>query len=76
MESIANLWWLWLLGSVVTLLYGGYNQVSRMKRMMKGDVDTFSNGLYALFAAAVVNMGFVVLLITAIVLNVIEYAKR
>ncbi len=76
MENVANLWWVWLIGAVITLLYGGYNQVSRMRRMMDDAGASFTQGMLALFVAAVLNMGFVVLLITAIVLNVIDYAKK
>jgi len=77
MDSIANLWWLWLIGAVVTMLYGGYNQVSRMNRVMSLDTDKgFFQGIYALLFAAVLNLGFSVLLVTALVLNIIDYAKK
>jgi len=76
MHFVAEFWWLWLILSVVTLLYGGYNQVSRMKGMMRGDIDNFSKGLFALFVAAILHFGFLVLLVTAIVLHVIDYAKN
>jgi uncharacterized membrane protein YhaH (DUF805 family) len=75
MHFVAEYWWLWLIMSVITLLYGGYNQVKRMQGMMKGE-DVFSKGLVPLFIAAVLNLGFVVLLVTSIVLNVIDYAKN
>lgn len=75
MHFVAEFWWLWLIMSVITLLYGGYNQVKRMQGMMKGE-DVFSKGLVPLFIAAVLNLGFVVLLVTSIVLNVIDYAKN
>ncbi len=90
METIASLWWLWLAGAVATLLYGGYNQVSRMRRMMdsaqqvenlfrkgwKSTEQSFFQGIVPLFLAAILHLGFVVLLVTSIVLNVIDYAKR
>ena len=75
MQFLAEFWWLWLILSVLTLLYGGYNQVSRMKGMMRGE-DVFAKGLVALFVAAVLHFGFLVLLITSIVLKVIDYAKQ
>lgn len=76
MQFVADYWCLWLLLSVATLLYGGYNQISRMKGMMRGDIDNFSKGLVPLFVAAILHFGFLVLLITSIVLNVIDYAKK
>lgn len=76
MENVANLWWLWLIGALVTLLYGGYNQVRRMQGMWNGDGASFTKGLMPLFVAAILNMGFMVLLITAIVLLVIDHAKK
>jgi uncharacterized membrane protein YhaH (DUF805 family) len=75
MHFVAEYWWLWLILSVATLLYGGYNQISRMKGMMRGE-DVFSKGLVPLFIAAVLHFGFLVLLVVAIVLNVIDYAKN
>lgn len=76
MHFVAEFWWLWLIFAVATLLYGGYNQVSRMQRMMDGRQDAFRRGLFPLFVAAVFHFGFLVLLITSIVLNVIDYAKK
>jgi tetrahydromethanopterin S-methyltransferase subunit E len=78
MHEVANLWWMWLIGAVVTLVYGGYNQVSRMRRMMNDAAPekSFFKGMVALFVAAILNMGFVILLVVAIVLKVIDYAKQ
>ena len=77
MEIIANLWWVWMIGAFVTLLYGGYNQVSRMNRMMALDPEKgFFQGIYALFIAAALHLAFVVMLVTSIVLNIINYAKQ
>lgn len=90
METVANLWWLWLVGAVVTFLYIGYNQVSRMRRMMdtagqvenmftkgwKSTEQSFFQGVMPLLFAAVLNLGCLVLLVTSIVLKVIDYAKQ
>lgn len=77
MQYIEGYWWVWLIGMVVTFLYGGWNQTSRMNRMMALQLETnFFQGVYALFAAALLYVGFMVLLITSIVLNVIHYVKE
>jgi hypothetical protein len=76
MEIIANLWWVWMIGAVVTLLYGGYNQVSRIRRMMSSPEKGFFQGIYTLFIAAVIHLAFVVMLVTSIVINIIAYAKQ
>jgi hypothetical protein len=81
MNFIANYWWLWSILTCLTFLYGGYNQISRMKRMMTVDdtlsnsFDAFIKGLVWLFLIAVLNLGFMVLLVTSIVLNIINYAR-
>ena len=71
MHFVAEYWWVWFIMSIVTLLYGGYNQINRMKGMMRGE-DVFAKGLVALFVAAVLNMGFVILFVTSIVLHIIK----
>lgn len=76
MPFVANYWWLWLILSSATFIYGGFNQIRRMQRMMDGRQNSLSRGLFALFIAAVLNFAFTVLLIVSIVLNFIDYANR
>lgn len=82
MNTIANLWWLWLAGALITLLYGGYNQLARMRRMMNPHTvwdtgeSSFFKGMVPFILAAVLNFAFAILLVVAIVLNIIDYAKH
>lgn len=74
MHQIADFWWFWSILAAVTLIYGGYNQVSRMKNVMAGGAD-FTKGLFPLFVAAILHFVFLILTIAALVLNIIDYSK-
>lgn len=74
MGIIMQFWWVWGILALVSFLYGGYNQIGRMKRMMDGDRNIFQ-GIYTFLLAAVVNLTFTVLFIIGVVLKVIEHYK-
>jgi hypothetical protein len=44
MQTVANLWWLWLTLMVVFGGYTLYNQIMRMKRMVKTTSQSFGHG--------------------------------
>ena len=68
MHWIADLWWFWLLGCIATIAFAIRNQMKRM--------NTFSDkGLYT-FTAGIICVIFEILLVTAIVVHLINYAKN
>jgi hypothetical protein len=73
MHIIADLWWVWLLGCVVTIAFAIRNQIKRMNNIGSEDI---TKGMTAFFAAGIVNTIFTVLLVVAIVLHIIDYAKN
>lgn len=75
MTFVTNYWYIWLTLSMLTLFYGGYNQIRRMKKMMRGDTDTFSEGLYLLLLTFVLNSVFSILFIISIVLICLKEIK-
>lgn len=74
MNWIADLWWVWALGFIVTIAVAIHNQVKRMQSVLS-DGNVFK-GIYVFFGAGILNMVFSVLLVVAIVLHIIEYAKH
>lgn len=75
MNWIADLWWVWVLGFIATIVVGIHNQVKRMHSVMSDNGNVFK-GIYVFFGAGILNMVFSVLLVVAIVLHIIEYAKH
>jgi hypothetical protein len=80
MNIIENNWWLWLIGSFITTLYIGYNQLSRMHNMMISAFDkkkeSFMDGLYLLFLAVALDSMFSGLFTVSIILNIISFYKK
>lgn len=63
---IADYWWVWLIGVIVTYSFGAWHQMARFQP----DANPFQ-GMAALLVAAFLNAAFSVLLSASIVLNVI-----
>ena len=76
MNFVMNFWWLWLVLALACFLYGGFNQIRRIKKMMNGNANSFGDGIYCLFITGSLYFIFGVLLIVSIVLNAIHYASH
>lgn len=83
MEMIGTYWWVWLLA---TLVFGGYvlyNQIRRIRGMMKngmsGDMDkafsSFHAGIVPLVVSALLVSVAGGLLLFSILINLIDYYK-
>ena len=83
MAFIALYWWLWLLLTAVFSGYTLFNQLKRMKGMLRGvqqgDVgkafSSFGSGIATLVVSGLLAGVSGVLLLISIVLNIITYAS-
>lgn len=80
MDTIGNLWWLWLLGVLTCYGYAIANQLLRIKKITNLDLvgdpmDTFSRGLLYTVASGFLGSGFGILLLLSILINVAQWAK-
>jgi uncharacterized membrane protein len=73
MHWVADLWWVWAIGFIVTIAVGIYSQLKRMREI---DLDKPFKGMGLFFGMGILNMIFSVLLVVAIVLHIIDYAKK
>jgi len=82
METIGNLWWLWLLGMLICWGYVLANQYRRIKTITELDLDSdddpiglVSKGVLPLFVSSFLGWGFGILLLISVIVNIIEWAK-
>jgi hypothetical protein len=77
MNTIANLWYIWLAGALISYIIAFLNQAKRMKRMMSMDFEQsfngFSGGIVWLFLSGISGTVFSALLVISVALNVISY---
>ncbi len=57
MQTIGNLWYIWLIGLIVSLGYAFFNQFQRVKSAFKGDFDAVFKHLTGASMAAFVISG-------------------
>ena len=82
METISNLWWLWLLGTLICYGYALANQLHRIETITELDLDVdsdpvglFSKSLPLLIISGFLGSGFGILLMISVIINVIQWAK-
>lgn len=76
MEFISTYWWLWLIALFLSLGYAGYNQINRMKRVMRLDEEGITKGLGGFVAAYIVSCASGVLLLIATIINLVTYINK
>ena len=87
MDTIGNLWWVWLIGTVVCCTVAFLNQLRRIKRMVSlsflddsdDDLDdlfdSFAKRIPVLFMFSLASMGFSLILLLSIVVNIVRWVQ-
>ena len=76
METIGSLWWIWLIGTIACYAIAFGNQLRRIGTL---DLDTddlfsgFTKGLTTLFLFSICGIGFFIILLISIIVNIIQW---
>jgi hypothetical protein len=84
MQFIVEFWWLWLLITIASYMYIGYNQYRRMNNMLTPDTinfkqqhDNFMQGVLALFIAGTIgSIAMLLFILAAIAASFLAIADK
>ena len=76
MDIIVNLWWLWLIISVLSFGCVCYNQFRRMRGMLKGNDEAFGKNLGSMVLFVFLTSVFSSLFFISLIFIIIAHVKE
>jgi hypothetical protein len=81
MQTISNLWYVWLIGLILSLGYAFINQAQRIISAIRGDIDSVFKNLtgapmVAFIVSGLIASGCGIMLIISIIIKLVVYFAR
>jgi hypothetical protein len=76
MQFIGQTWWVWMIIMLIAGAFSFMNQARRMKSVMRGEPESFTDGLTGFAISALVGLGSGLLFVVGVAWQIIHMLKN